>query len=158
MGKNLLVRKIRDGTVIDHIRVGYALVVLDILGIKGDKRIAVIMNTDSGKYGRKDIVKIEGYEVDVDEANLISLISPEATINIIKDYRVVSKRKVDVPEYVEGIVKCSNPNCISNSEGETAIPKFKVVSKDPLLLRCQYCERYTTREDIIRSLSPGRFR
>lgn len=158
MGKNLLVRKIRDGTVIDHIRVGYALVVLDILGIKGDKRIAVIMNTDSAKYGRKDIVKIEGYEVDVDEANLISLISPEATINIIKDYKVVSKRRVEVPEYVEGIVKCSNPSCISNSEGEEAKPKFRVVSRDPLLLKCLYCERYTTREDIIRSLSMGRYK
>lgn len=150
--RGLLVRRIRDGTVIDHIPAGNALNVIKILGIDGDEgiRLAIIMNTDSSKLGKKDIVKIEGRELTMDEVSIIALIAPTATINIIREYRVYRKEKVDVPDTVEGIIRCSNPNCISNQDRETAKPKFRVLSKEPLLLECVYCERYTTRDDILR--------
>ncbi|MEM0303526.1 MAG: aspartate carbamoyltransferase regulatory subunit, partial [Saccharolobus sp.] len=81
--EELIVSKIKDGTVIDHIPAGRALSVLKILGIKGDEgyRIALVMNVESKKIGKKDIVKIEGREIDDKEAELISLIAPSATIN-----------------------------------------------------------------------------
>lgn len=152
MGKNeLLVRKIKNGTVIDHIPAGNALNVLRILGIKGSEgfRIAIVMNVESKKLGKKDIVKIENRELAPQEVNMIALIAPAATINIIRSYDVVRKENVELPETIEGIVKCSNPNCITNQPGENAKPKFKVISKEPLILQCTYCERYTTKNDVL---------
>ncbi len=151
MEKELLVRKIKDGTVIDHIPAGNALNVLKILKIKGSEgfRIAIVMNVESRKLGRKDIVKIEGRELNPEEVNMIALIAPTATINIVRNYEVYRKVKVKLPDTIEGIVKCSNPNCITNQHREYAVPMFKVISKNPLILQCLYCERYTTREDII---------
>ena len=130
MSSGLLVRKIREGTVIDHIPAGSALDVIRILGInvKNGDRVAIIINTDSEKYGKKDIVKIEKRELTMDEVNIIALIAPNATINIIRNYRVVRKEKVKIPDHVENIVRCSNPNCISNLDRENATPKFDVVS------------------------------
>jgi len=152
MEKELLVRKIENGTVIDHIPAGNALNVLKILGIQGSEglRIAIVMNVESKKLGRKDIVKIENRELHPEEVNMIALIAPTATINIIRSYSVVKKVKVKLPETIENIVKCSNPNCITNQTREYAKPKFKVVSKEPLILQCVYCERFTFKEDIIK--------
>jgi len=157
MEEKLLVRKIKDGTVIDHIPAGNALRVIRVLGISGREgvRVSIIMNTDSIKLGKKDIIKVEGRELSMDEVNIISLIAPTATINIIRDYRVVSKKNVEIPNKIENIVKCANPNCITNQERENIKPVFTVVSKDPILLQCEYCGRYTTKEDILRQLISG---
>ncbi len=151
MSEKLLVRKIRDGTVIDHIPAGSALDVLKVLGVTGKEgfRISIVMNTDSIKLGRKDIIKIEDRELNMEEVNIIALIAPTATINIIREYRVVKKEKVEVPDYIEDIVKCANPNCVTNLE-KGLKTRFKVVSRRPLLLKCLYCDRYTTLEDIYR--------
>ena len=151
MSEKLLVRKIRNGTVIDHIPSGNALRVLKVLGITGEEgmRISIVMNTDSGKLGKKDIIKIEGRELNIKEVNIIALIAPTATINIIRNYRVVSKESVEIPDYIKDIVKCANPNCITNQEDDLK-PRFETISKNPLLLRCVYCDRYTTLEDIYR--------
>ncbi len=156
--KELLVRKIKDGTVIDHIPAGNALNVIKILGLPRGKenRMAIIMYTSSSKMKLKDIVKVEGLELTSREVNMISLIAPTATINIVRNYVVVKKERVKIPDYFEGIIKCSNPNCVSNLERETAIPKFRLVSKKPLILRCLYCERHTYREDILRQFGIGR--
>lgn len=152
MEEELLVRKIRSGTVIDHISAGNALNVLKILGIKGSEgyRVAIVMNVESKKLGLKDIVKVEGRELAPKEVNMIALIAPKATINIIRDYKVVKKVRVKLPKIINGIVKCSNPNCITNRPREYVKPRFKVVSEEPLILQCLYCERYTTKEDIVK--------
>lgn len=152
MEEELLVRKIRSGTVIDHISAGNALNVLKILGIKGSEgyRVAIVMNVESKKLGLKDIVKVEGRELAPKEVNMIALIAPKATINIIRDYKVVKKVRVKLPKIIDGIVKCSNPNCITNRPREYVKPRFKVVSEEPLILQCLYCERYTTKEDIVK--------
>ena len=153
--EKLSVSKIKWGTVIDHIPAGNALNVLKILNIKGDEgfRVAIIMNVDSLKLGRKDIVKVEGRELNPEEVNKIALIAPTATINIVRDYKVIVKFKVKLPEIIEDIVKCNNPNCITNSEREPIKPMFKLVSSDPVKLQCLYCGRYLTRDDIARQFT-----
>ncbi|MEM1873885.1 MAG: aspartate carbamoyltransferase regulatory subunit, partial [Acidilobaceae archaeon] len=126
-GRELLVRKIRDGIVVDHITAGRALQVLRLLGLENSGlTMAIVMNVESKKLGRKDIVKVEGFYLDVDQINKISLIAPRATINVVKDWRVVEKKRVEPPQLVEGILRCPNPTCISRKEGEPATPKFKL--------------------------------
>ena len=140
------VTPIRNGTVIDHITVGMALNVLRIIGLKGanvQNTVSVLLHVPSKKAGWKDIVKIEDRELDPKELDKIALISPNATINIIRDYNVAEKFIVEVPDVVKGIVKCQNPGCITNMH-EPIEPEFIVESKKPLLLRCIYCDRIMT--------------
>jgi len=141
--RKLIVSKIRNGTVIDHIPAGTALHVLRILGITGREGIvvAVLMNVESKKIGKKDIVKVENRELDPKEVNKIALIAPKATINIIRNYEVFKKYHVHIPDEIVGIVKCPNPTCVSNSKNEPIESRFLVVSKDPIRIKCYYCER-----------------
>ncbi|MBU1158729.1 MAG: aspartate carbamoyltransferase regulatory subunit [Candidatus Thermoplasmatota archaeon] len=143
--KEFKVTPIRNGTVIDHIQVGMALKVLRIIGVKEDvsSTVSVLMHVPSKKGGWKDIVKIEDRELDPKELDKVALISPDATINIIRDYNVAEKFVVEVPKSVLGIMKCSNPGCITN-KSEPVEPEFVVESKKPLTLKCVYCDRITT--------------
>ncbi len=138
--KEMRVRRIEHGTVIDHITAGQALNVLRILGVSGTTSavVSVAMNVPSGAIGSKDIVKVEDRELEEEEVDRISLIAPNATINIIRDFEVIEKYRVDLPERLDGVVKCSNPNCISNTN-EPVISKF-LVNKKPVELRCIYCD------------------
>lgn len=149
--KTLLIRKIENGTVIDHITAGYALDVLRILGIKGREGnvISIAMNVPSRKIGRKDVVKIEDRELRPEEVDRIALIAPQATINIIRDFAVAEKERVSLPKAIMGIVKCSNPTCISNSN-EPVRSQLDVVQRDPLLLRCHYCGTLMEKEDVLK--------
>ena len=150
----LRVRRIKDGTVIDHIPAGSALAVLKILGITGKEGyvVAVVMNVESKKIGKKDILKIEGRELEREEVDKIALIAPTATINIIREFKVIKKFRVDLPEKIIGLIKCTNPTCITRKENEPVQPMFKVITKDPLKIQCEYCGTYLTREDIISQL------
>lgn len=149
--KQLKVQPIKNGTVIDHIAAGAALKVLAILGISKmpTETVSVLMNVLSKKYSKKDMVKIENRELNPKEVDKIGLIAPEATINIVKNYRVIVKHKVNLPEVVIGIVRCANPNCISNLK-EPVKSKFAVISTSPLKLRCYYCEREM--EDVAENI------
>lgn len=139
--KELKIQTIKNGTVIDHITAGNAVKVLHILGIpkSSSSIVSVAMNVNS-KYGKKDIVKVENRELDPYEVDKIALIAPKATINIIRDYEVTEKHKVKLPEEVVGIVCCSNPTCVSNSR-EPVKSRFIVLNKDPIQIKCYYCER-----------------
>lgn len=145
--KELLVKRIEHGTVIDHITAGQALNVLRILGISGRTRamVTMAMNVKSGTMKLKDIVKVANRELSPSEVDKIALISPEATINIIRDFEVIDKYKVTLPDYIEGVVRCVNRSCISNTD-EPVTPKFNVVSKSPVRMRCIYCERSMSKE------------
>ncbi|HET6405171.1 MAG TPA: aspartate carbamoyltransferase regulatory subunit [Candidatus Thermoplasmatota archaeon] len=139
--KELKVQPIRNGTVIDHITPGRAIKVLKILQMPRTGWTSVItaaMNVPSSK-GRKDILKIEDRELDTAEVNKISLIAPNATINIVREYEVIRKDVVQLPEKVSGLVKCPNQNCVTNSEPVTS--QFLVTAREPLRLRCGYCDR-----------------
>jgi aspartate carbamoyltransferase regulatory subunit len=152
MKKELKVVPIRNGTVIDHITAGQALNVLKILGIHAgtDAALSVAMNVRSKQMGRKDIVKVEDRELKPEEVDKIALIAPNATINIIRDSEVVEKHKVFLPQSIEGIIRCANPNCISNVEREPVVSRFTTISEQPLRFRCVYCERMI--EDVSRYL------
>ena len=142
--EGLLIRPIRNGTVIDHITGGEALNVLRILGITGStaEEISVATNVESKKTGRKDVVKVENRELRKEEVDRIALIAPKATINIIRDYQVCAKNRVDSPRYVTGVVRCPNPGCISNAN-EPIESRFEVL---PTGLRCTYCDWRITRD------------
>ncbi len=140
--KDFRVTPIRNGTVIDHIECGRALKVLRIIGVTGDVQstVSVLMHVPSKVDGWKDVVKVEDRELDTQQVDKISLIAPKATINIIRDFNVAEKHQVNMPDIVKGIIKCGNPNCITN-KCEPVDPEFVVESKSPVVLRCLYCDR-----------------
>jgi len=149
--EKLLVRRIKEGTVIDHIEAGKALMVLKILNIDGSSGdiVTIAMNVPSQKLKKKDIIKIEKRFLSSDETDKIALIAPRATINIIKDYSVVEKRSIKLPDYFIGVFKCPNPTCISNSD-EPIKSTIIVIDKSKPLLRCKYCSRILTPDELIK--------
>ena len=146
----LRVSKIKNGTVIDHITGGHALDVVKILGITGYRSgaVSIAMNVPSKRLDIKDIVKVEGRELDASEVDKIALLAPHATINIVKDYKVIEKKRVKLPEAVRGVVKCDNPACISNSS-EPVQSKFYIEKEEPLRLKCHYCGHVMEKKDIL---------
>ncbi|MHA1749805.1 MAG: aspartate carbamoyltransferase regulatory subunit [Promethearchaeota archaeon] len=152
--KQLRVRKINKGTVIDHIPQGKALTVLNLLGISesNGECITIAMNIPSSKIGKKDIIKIENIFLSDDDFNKIALIAPKATINKIIDTKIAKKEYVTIPEQFSGIIRCINPNCISNKENEPIKSKFLVINKKPLLLECSYCGRKMTQDECLACL------
>jgi aspartate carbamoyltransferase regulatory subunit len=149
--REVRVSKIKDGTVIDHINGGYALDVAKILGITGHEHqvVTIAINVPSKRFRIKDIVKIEGRALSRQELNRIALLAPRATINIIRDYKVVDKQEVKLPKVIEDIVRCINPTCITNSN-EPVSPKFMVEVEEPLMLRCLYCGYILEKTDLLR--------
>jgi len=146
--KKLKVKSIKNGTVIDHITANKALSVLRILDLPDEKRtVTVAMNVLSSQMGSKDIVKIEGRELEPKEVDKIALIAPSATINIIRDYEIAEKGKVTLLEEINDILECPNPNCITNTD-EPVKTKFYVTEKKPVSLRCYYCERIMEQNEI----------
>ena len=109
--------------------------------------IMVAINVESPDMQHKDIIKIEGRELSQEEVDKLVLLAPKATLNIIRDYEIVRKSQLQLNDEITGVVECSNPNCITNTN-EPIENKFKVVSKEPLLLKCHFCERDMDYEDI----------
>lgn len=140
---------ISNGTVLDHLKVGSALKILDLLKLGHQHAITLAINTESGKMGRKDLLFIEGKELTPEEINKIALIARGATLNIIKDSNVASKNKIELPKFVNGTIKCVNPNCITNSEGIAT--KFSI-SASPPKAKCHYCEREMNESEIFNSV------
>jgi len=137
---------IEHGTVVDHIQAGMGKKVLDILGIdeKSGNRVALVMNVTSSKMGKKDILKVEGILISAEKTDAIALISPRATVNLIKDGKVVEKKQAELPEKLRGVGRCPNPNCISTQEKAPA--KFHLEGQK---YRCGYCERTFRPAELI---------
>ncbi len=141
----LKVDVIEKGTVVDHIKAGKGLKVLAMLGgAEGGERIALVMNVPSKKLGKKDIVKLENKMVSEDVANMIALISPGASINIVENSKVAKKYVVSVPDTLRGMGTCPNPNCITNKENCE-----KQFQKEGNRFRCHYCERLVSAEELV---------
>lgn len=142
MSEELKVSRIKQGTVIDHIRPGMALTVLRILAIGSGfpHAVVVAMNVSSGKFASKDIVKVENQVLDEEALKKISIVSPHATVNIIKDYKVAGKHHVSLPQELRSILKCPNRNCISNDGLERVNSFFICEREEPTEFRCHYCE------------------
>ncbi len=141
----LKVEAIKEGTVIDHIRAGKGTRILKLLGAdeKHEGSVALLSNVKSKKLGKKDIVKLEGFFPSDEKLNLIALISPEATVNIIKDSKVVEKKNVETPGEL-GIGHCPNPSCITNNE-----EMHRHFKKEGRMYRCVYCERVFLPEELV---------
>lgn len=148
--REIKVSALVQGTVIDHLRAGSGLRVLKVLGLTGSRAresaVAIGLNLDSGKLGHKDLIKIESRELTPDEVNKIALLSPEATLSIIRDYQVVRKFQPELTEALEDVIRCGNPSCISNQERIASL--FQVVERRPLRVRCHYCERAVPGSEI----------
>jgi aspartate carbamoyltransferase regulatory subunit len=145
--KELKVSAIENGTVIDHIPADKVFQVIRILGLdRVSNQIMVGTNLESKKYGKKGIIKVSKKFFEKEDLNKIALVAPIATIIVIKDFTVVYKEKVEIPDSIDKIVKCINPNCITNHEN---IPtQFTVIDKEDLKLHCHYCEKITKEENI----------
>ena len=150
MSKNLKVKKIKNGTVIDHIPAGYGLKILEYIIEPNSDLITVIgMNFESQKMGKKDVIKFEGY-LDKKQIEKISLIVDDATINIIKNWEIREKYKVDSLEIYEGIAKCQNPMCITNDPQER-MGYTDIVKRDGMLY-CYYCDHPQDKKKLIENL------
>jgi aspartate carbamoyltransferase regulatory subunit len=145
--KFLEVSAIKDGTVIDHIPANSLFKVISILCLeKNEGMITFGTNLESKKLGKKAIIKLSDIFFKDKDINRIALIAPDAKLNIIKDYEVIEKRLVELPDEIKGIAKCVNPLCITNHERIQT--KFLVTDKKNITLRCRYCEKITDREQI----------
>lgn len=138
----LTITSITKGIVIDHIKAGMGIKIFNYLGLdKADYRVALIMNADSKKLGKKDIIKIENV-IDIDYT-MLGIIDPNMTIDIIEDEVIKEKIKPSLPEMVENIVKCKNPRCVTSID--KYVPHiFYLVDEAKGEYRCKYCdEAYT---------------
>ncbi|TLM98829.1 aspartate carbamoyltransferase regulatory subunit, partial [bacterium] len=137
----LEVKGIQNGIVLDHIASGNGLKVFDKLQLaKVESPVVLLMNVESNLLGRKDIIKIENtFDVDL---TILGLIDSNISVCIIKDGRVVEKKKVFLPKEIKGLITCKNPRCITNHD-DYIDPVFKLVSEKPLEYMCSYCEEIT---------------
>lgn len=144
-GRHLKVSAIKNGTVIDHIPSKNLYKIISIIRLdKIDSQITFGTNLESKKLGSKAIIKIADKFFEQEEINRISILAPEAKLSIIKDYEVIEKKQVELPEQIQGITRCFNPKCITNNE--VIIQKYAVISDNPVSLQCVYCEKITDQE------------
>jgi aspartate carbamoyltransferase regulatory subunit len=145
MARELLVRKIQRGVVVDHIIAGEALSVLNILSPDASDKVVIALNVKSTKLGKKDIIKVEGKYLTSKEINFISLAAPTATINIIEDWQVKEKRTVKLPKMIDGFFTCPNLSCVTNAAYDPKRTSFNVVETSDiksLKLQCTYCNSF----------------
>ena len=146
--KEFKVSAIENGTVIDHIPPKSVFQVIKILHLEESGDMVLFgTNLESKKYGKKGIVKVSNKFFKKSEINKIGLVAPKATLIVIKDYKVTSKEHVKLPDTIEQIVKCFNPNCITNHEKVST--KFYFIDKEDIKLRCHYCEKITDKKTMI---------
>ena len=141
-GKQMVVSAIKNGTVIDHIPSKNLFKVISILKLENiDTQITFGLNLESKRLGSKAIIKIADKFFEQDDINKIAILAPEAKLSIIKDYQVVEKMVLTCPDKIQGITKCFNPKCVTNHQNIT--PKYSVIGKKPVILKCEYCEKNT---------------
>ncbi len=145
--KELKVAALENGTVIDHIPSNQLFKVVAILGLeKCANSITIGNNLVSSKIGKKGIIKVADHFFKEEELNKIALIAPAAQINVIHNYQVTEKHRVSLPNEVHGIIRCGNPKCITNNEPMETI--FHVIDRENIEVKCHYCERSVTKENI----------
>jgi aspartate carbamoyltransferase regulatory subunit len=150
MEEKLKIDKISKGTVIDHIDAGYALTILNLTSLDESKNLITIgVNVSSKKYQTKDIIKIENVFLNETQMQQISILSPNANISLIENFKVIEKKKVKLPKTIKKLILCVNQTCISNSEKEPIESEFTVLEEKPLKIQCIYCERIYKLEEIV---------
>lgn len=142
----LSINSITKGIVIDHIKAGLGVKIFELLKLKQtDYTVALIMNVNSNKMGRKDIIKIEN-NIDID-LNVLRILDENITINIIEDEEIREKLTLTLPDKIVGLLKCTNPRCISNSERNMS-QSLSLIDAQKALYKCDYCEHLYDGKDI----------
>ncbi len=142
------VAALKNGTVIDHIPSEALFTVVSLLKLQKMKNnITIGFNLQSKKLGSKGIIKIADKYFCDDEISRIAVVAPRAVLNIIKDYSVAEKKIIVLPDRLKGIVKCANPQCITNNEPMHTL--FHVIDKESCIIKCHYCEKEQTRKEIV---------
>lgn len=145
--KEMLVVALENGTVIDHIPSDKLFSVVTLLGLdKCENQITIGNNLSSKKSGHKGIIKIADRAFAPDEISKIAVIAPNAVLNVIKNYQVVEKQKIELPDEITGILKCVNPKCITNNEKIKT--RFEVLDKGQVVVKCHYCESVMKGEEV----------
>ena len=147
--KELVVSALENGTVLDHIPAENVYKALDLLGLKDiQNQITIGINLNSKAQGRKGIIKIENRFFEDDELGKLALIAPMATVNVIRDFKVVEKKKVVLPKEVIGIAKCRNPKCVTNHQPIKT--RFTTTQKgDEISLLCHFCEKSSSIKKVF---------
>lgn len=141
------VSALRNGTVIDHIPAEKLFAVVNLLDIaKMSSNVTIGYNLDSKKLGKKGLIKISDRFFTDDEISKISLVAPHVVLNTIRDYNVIEKREVKMPDEIHNLIKCNNLNCITNNEPMAT--HFYVVNHETHTLKCRYCEKEVSLDDI----------
>jgi aspartate carbamoyltransferase regulatory subunit len=145
--KELKVAALKNGTVIDHIPSDKLFKVASILQVERcESQVTLGNNLESKQFGLKGIIKISDHFFKESETNKIALLAPNAKINIIRDYEVVEKRSLTLPDEIPDIVQCRNPNCITNHQ--SVATRFLVIKNGDVRLKCRYCEREMKQEEV----------
>lgn len=136
-----------NGTVIDHIPADKLFAVVNLLGIpEMNNNVTIGNNLESKKLGKKGLIKIADKFFTDDEINKISLVAPNVVLNTIRDYQVVEKREVNMPDEIDNLIKCNNLNCITNNEPMAT--HFYVSNREAHTLKCRYCEKEVNINDV----------
>lgn len=142
------VEALKEGTVIDHIPAGQGLNILRLFRLAElGERVTVGLNLNSRHMGSKDMIKVENVALTEEQANELALFAPKATVNVIKNFEVVKKHLLELPQAIEGIFDCPNSNCASHNEPVASYFYVKTHGNDTKM-KCRYCEKVFTR-DIV---------
>jgi aspartate carbamoyltransferase regulatory subunit len=143
----LLVAALENGTVIDHIPSSKLFAVIRLLQLEMmNNAVTVGYNLKSRKMGRKSIIKVANKFFTDDEVNRLSVVAPNVVLNTIRDYEVVEKKTVCLPDQIAGVIRCPNPKCITNNEPMPS--RFVLIDREKGLFKCRYCEKTVHMEDI----------
>lgn len=138
MKKELAVAALRSGTVIDHIPAAVLFEVAKLLRLENSTcQLTIGNNLPSRSLGLKGIIKVADTTFPEAVMNRIALLAPEANVNVIENYEVVEKRRVELPDVLVNVVRCHNPKCITNNEPMAT--RFIVIERNPVKIRCSYC-------------------
>ena len=147
--KELVVSALENGTVLDHIPAENVYKALSILNLKGiENQITIGINLNSKHSGKKGIIKIADKFFEDDELNKLALLAPEATVNVIRNFKVVEKKKIIMPEEVIGVARCMNPKCVTNHQPIKTRFTVKAKGKEISLL-CHFCEKTSDTKGIF---------
>lgn len=141
--KELVVSALENGTVLDHIPAENVYKALDLLNLRGvESQITIGINLTSKIHGKKGIIKIADKFFEDEDLNKLALVAPKATVNVIRDFKVVEKKTLEMPEHVIGIARCKNPKCVTNHQPVKT--RFTTVANgNDISLKCHYCEKIT---------------
>ena len=146
--QELQVAALCNGTVIDHIPNDKLFTIVRLLGLEYmTNNITIGFNLESQKLGNKGIIKIADKYFSDEELNRIAIVAPNVLLNIIRDYEVIEKREVELPDELVNVVKCANPNCITNNEPMTSV--LYVIDKKHCIAKCHYCEKEQRKEEFV---------